>query len=133
LRATRLALCTANVTVGRSILIVEDEPLIAMMLEDFLETLGHSIHGTCDNVADALVAADADGFDVAILDVNIKGEAVWPVAQRLRERDIPFVIASGGHVEPPPAAFADVPLLEKPYTIDRITPSLERAIAAAAV
>ena len=108
---------------------VEDEPLIAMMLEDFLETLGHSVHGSCDNVPDALDAADADGFDVAILDVNIKGEAVWPVAQRLRERKIPFVIASGGHVEPPPPAFADVPLLEKPYTIDRITPALEEAIA----
>jgi CheY-like chemotaxis protein len=129
LRAARAALCTGEVTLGRSILIVEDEPLIAMMLEDFLETLGHSVHGSCDNVPDALAAADKDGFDVAILDVNIRGQAVWPVAERLRERAIPFVIASGGHVEPPPPAFADVPLLEKPYTIDRITPALERAIA----
>jgi CheY-like chemotaxis protein len=116
------------VTEGRSILIVEDEPLIAMMLEDFLETLGHSIHRTCDNLDDALVAVEMDGFDVAILDVNLKGEAVWPVAERLRAKNIPFVIASGGQLEPPPAAFAGVPSLDKPYTIDRITPALEKAI-----
>ena len=111
---------------GHTILVVEDEPLIAMMLEDFLETLGHRVGASCDNVAEALTHADLGGFDVAILDVNLKGEAVWPVAERLRAQGVPFVIASGGHVEPPPAAFADVPLLEKPYTIDRIPPALER-------
>lgn len=112
---------------GRNILVVEDEPLIAMMLEDFLETLGHTIHASCDNVADAMNACDKGGFDVAILDVNLKGEQVWPVAEKLTDRGIPFVIASGGHVEPPPASFADAPLLEKPYTIDRIAPVLEQA------
>ena len=112
---------------GRNILVVEDEPLIAMMLEDFLETLGHTVHASCDNLNDAMSQADADGFDLAILDVNLKGEAVWPVAQKLKARGLPFVLASGGHVEPPPAEFASVPMLEKPYTIDRITPALEQA------
>lgn len=112
---------------GRSILVVEDEPLIAMMLEDFLETLGYSIHASCDNLSDALDACKEGGFDVAILDVNLKGELVWPVAEALSERGVPFVIASGGHVEPPPASFAKAPLLEKPYTIDRIGPVLEQA------
>lgn len=97
------------------------------MLEDFLETLGHSIHASCDNLSDAMDHADQDGFDVAILDVNLKGESVWPVAEKLRRRGLPFVIASGGHVEPPPPEFASVPMLEKPYTIDRITPVLEQA------
>lgn len=119
-----------GVTVGRSILVVEDEPLIAMMLEDFLETLGHSIHQSCDNLGDAIAAAKTDGFDVAILDVNIKGESVWPVAELLRDKSIPFVIASGGHVEPPPAAFADAPMLQKPYTIDRIPPAIDQAMEA---
>lgn len=112
---------------GRNILVVEDEPLIAMMLEDFLETLGHSVHASCDNVPDALHACNDGGFDLAILDVNLKGELVWPVAEALRDRGVPFVIASGGHVEPPPASFAEAPLLEKPYTIDRIGPVLEQA------
>jgi CheY-like chemotaxis protein len=114
---------------GRSILVVEDEPLIAMMLEDFLETLGHRIHASCDNLPDAVAQCEAGGFDLAILDVNLKGEMVWPAAEVLRERGVPFVIASGGHVEPPPSAFADAPLLEKPYTIDRIEPVLERTTA----
>ena len=115
---------------ARKILIVEDEPLIAMMLEDFLESLGHSVRATCDTVQDALTEADKGGFDVAILDVNLKGENVWPVAERLSSDNIPFVLATGGHVDPPPAQFANVPVIEKPYTVDRLTPALEAACAA---
>ncbi len=114
---------------GRSILVVEDEPLIAMMLEDFLETLGHTIHCSCDNVADAVQEADKGGFDMAILDVNLGGDTAWPVARKLREKQIPFVIATGGHVEPPPPEFRDVPTIEKPYTVDRVTPALDKALA----
>jgi len=114
---------------ARNILVVEDEPLIAMMLEDFLESLGHSVSATCESVKDALDAADKGGFDLAILDVNLKGESVWPVATRLREQNVPFVIATGGHVDPPPAEFANVPVIEKPYTVDRVTPAIEAAVA----
>ena len=114
---------------ARRILVVEDEPLIAMMLEDFLESLGHSVSATCESVADALSEAAKGGFDLAILDVNLKGENVWPVAERLREQGIPFVLATGGHVDPPPAEFASVPVIEKPYTVDRVTPALEAAVA----
>ena len=67
----------------RSILIVEDEPLIAMMLEDFLDSLGHKVRGTCETVEGALEEVEKGGFDLAILDVNLKGENVWPVATRL--------------------------------------------------
>ena len=114
----------------RSILVVEDEPLIAMMLEDFLESLGHSVSATCESVGSALAEADKGGFDIAILDVNLNGENAWPVARKLREMQIPFVIATGGHVDPPPAEFADVPVIEKPYTVDRVTPALEAAFSA---
>ena len=114
---------------ARSILIVEDEPLIAMMLEDFLQSLGHEVRATCDSVPEAMKAVEAADFDLAILDINLKGESVWPVAIGLRERAIPFILASGGHVDPPPAEFAGVPMIEKPYTIDRVTPALEAALA----
>jgi len=110
---------------SRSILIVEDEPLIAMMLEDFLDSLGHKVSGTCDTVECALDEVEKGGFDLAILDVNLKGENVWPVASRLRERKVPFVIATGGHVDPPPPEFNDAPVIEKPYTVDRVTPAIE--------
>jgi CheY-like chemotaxis protein len=114
---------------NRTILVVEDEPLIAMMLEDFLETLGHTVHASCESVGDADAQAEKGGFDVAILDVSLNGETVWPVAHKLREKKIPFVLATGGHVEPPPAQFANVPVIEKPYTVDRVTPALEAAFA----
>jgi len=117
--------------VPRSILIVEDEPLIAMMLEDFLESLGHSVAGTCDSVESALKQVESGGFDLAILDVNLKGENVWPVASRLRQQNVPFVIATGGHVDPPPPEFNNAPVIEKPYTVDRVTPAIDAAFAAA--
>jgi DNA-binding response OmpR family regulator len=114
---------------SRSILIVEDEPLIAMMLEDFLLSLGHAVCGSCDSVSAALEAVDKVPFDLAILDVNLKGENVWPVATALREKGTPFVLASGGHVDPPPPEFKNAPMIEKPYTIDRVTPIIEAAFA----
>jgi DNA-binding response OmpR family regulator len=112
-----------------SILVVEDEPLIAMMLEDFLDSLGHRVHATCESVSEAVKAVESGGFELAILDVNLKGENVWPVATRLREKNVPFVLATGGHVDPPPAEFSAVPVIEKPYTIDRVNPAINAAFA----
>ena len=116
-----------------SILIIEDEPLIAMMLEDFLDSLGHRVVGIVDSIADALTRIEAGGFDLAILDVQLKaGERSWPVADRLAAKGIPFVLATGGHVEPPPPSHAGAPLLPKPYTIDAIGPALAAACGARA-
>lgn len=118
-------------TAFRSVLIVEDEPLIAMMLEDFLESLGHSIAGTCETVAGALTRIEEGGFDIAIVDVHLKGgEHVWPVCDRLSAENIPFVVATGGHIEPPPPEHAHAPVLAKPFTIDAIGPALAEAIEA---
>ena len=103
-----------------------------MMLEDFLDSLGHRVKGVCESVGEARDAVAAGGFDLAILDVNLKGENIWPVASELRSRGIPFVIASGGHVDPPPPEFVDVPMIDKPYTIDRVTPAIMGALAARA-
>jgi CheY-like chemotaxis protein len=115
----------------RSVLIVEDEPLIAMMLEDFLVSLGHGVAGICESVAEALARIERGGFDVAIVDVHLKGgEQVWPVADRLAAMDIPFVLATGGHIEKPPAEHAAAPVLAKPFTIDAIEPVLRRACGA---
>ena len=54
-------------------------------------------------------AVEKGEFDLAILDVNLKGESVWPVAAALRDKGTPFVLASGGHVDPPPAEFKKRP------------------------
>ena len=112
-------------TVPLSVLVIEDEPLIAMMIEDFIDILGHSLAGSYDNVAGALVRVQAGGFDVAILDVNLRDGACWPVADALKAGGIPFVLASGGHVDPPPAEHARAHQLSKPFTLDGVQAALE--------
>jgi len=115
----------------RSILIVEDEPLIAMMLEDFLLSLDYRVAGICESLGEALAKVEEGGFDVAILDVQLKGgEKVWPVADRLAAAGTPFVLATGGHVEPPPEIHRNAPVLAKPYTIDAIPRALSAALRA---
>ena len=127
-----ISLYRAPVAEKRNVLIVEDEPLIAMMLEDFLDSLGHGIVGTCETVQDAMAKVEQGGFDVAIIDVHLKGEHVWPVADRLTEKGIPFIVATGGHIAPPPPEHENAPVLSKPYTIDSIEPALDAACAARA-
>jgi DNA-binding response OmpR family regulator len=115
-----------------SVLIVEDEPLIAMMLEDFVDSLGHQVAGTCDSVADALAKVDEGGFDIAILDVRLRGgEASWPVADLLADKGVAFVLATGGHVDPPPERHLNAPLLSKPFTMDGVKAVLDGVAAGA--
>lgn len=105
------------------ILIVEDEPLIAMMLEDFLEALGKAHVATCDSVTAALATIDDEHPDAAILDVNLSGgEKSWPVADALAARNIPFVLSTGGVEEA--SAHADRPRLVKPYTMENVAKAL---------
>jgi CheY-like chemotaxis protein len=107
------------------ILIVEDEPLIAMMLEDFLDTLGKTHVATCDSVLAALAAIDVEQLDAVILDINLSGgEKSWAVADKLAARGIPFVLSTGGDETAP--QHAGRPRLAKPYTME----SVERAIEA---
>ncbi len=112
-------------TQSLNILIIEDEPLIAMMMEDFVDMLGYGVAGAVDTVADALRQIEQGGFDAAILDVHLRDGVCWPVADALAAKKIPFLIATGGHVEPPPAAHADAPQLAKPFTLDGVTVALE--------
>lgn len=109
----------------QNILIIEDEPLIAMMLEDFLEALGHRVAGTADSVSEAITRIDGGRFDAAILDVHLRGgEPCWPVADALVNAGRPFLLATGGVVGETPAAHRAAPVLSKPFTID----SVERAL-----
>jgi len=109
-----------------SVLIVEDEPLIAMMLEDFVDALGHRVAGSADTVTAALDHVGKTPFDVAILDVHLRGgEPSWAVADALSDRGIAFVIATGGMIDPPPARHAEAPTLPKPFTMDRVESALQ--------
>ncbi|MEA1084528.1 MAG: response regulator [Sphingomonas sp.] len=108
------------------ILIVEDEPLIAMMLEDFLEVLDKTSAGTVDTVAGALARVADGGIDAAILDVNLRGgEKSTPIAEALAARDIPFIFATGGSDDSVDAQFRDRPVLQKPFTMDGVAKALD--------
>ena len=110
----------------RRILIVEDEPLIAMMLEDFLDMLGREVAGTADNCAAALAQIDQNNVDAAILDVNVRaGEQSWPIADRLAEAGIPFILATGGSGDSIAEAHRDRPVLAKPFTMDGVEKALD--------
>lgn len=114
-------------TSPQRILIVEDEPLIAMMIEDFLDMLGKSHAGTADSVASAMAIVGAGGVDAAILDVNLSGgEQSWPIADALAAQGVPFILATGGSGDMVVDAHRDRPVLAKPFTMDAV----EQALAA---
>ncbi len=102
------------------ILVVEDEYVIAMDLALELEDLGFDVVGPAASVTEALALVDrcGDGLDGAILDVNLRNERVYPVADALAARGVRFVFASGYDARLMPAAYADVPRCGKP--IDRL-------------
>jgi len=118
---------------ARSVLIVEDEPLIAMMLEDFIESMGHTVVSGAETVEGALALIEVGGFDFVILDVHLRGRTeCWPIADALVERGIPFILATGGHTSTPPAHHADVPTLVKPFTMESVRVALAKGIATGA-
>lgn len=109
------------------VLIVEDEPLISMMLEDFLDALGHSAGGTADSAAEALALIEAGGVDCAILDVNLRGgEKSWAVADALAAAAIPFVFATGGSRDAIVERHRNRPRLTKPFTMESLDQALAR-------
>ncbi len=112
-------------TEAKQILIVEDEPLIAMMLEDFLDILDQQVAGSADSVASALERVGQGGIDAAILDVNLRGgEKSTPVAEALAAAGVPFVFATGGGDDSVDVRFRDRPVLQKPFTMDGVAKAL---------
>jgi len=109
------------------VLLVEDEMLVAMMLEGMLKDIGYQVIKAA-RVAKATGLAATEAIDVAILDVNLAGQASYPVADELRRRGIPFVFASGYSAGSLRADYRDAPLLRKPYTIEDVQRHLVDAL-----
>jgi CheY-like chemotaxis protein len=108
---------------GLKILVVEDEPIIAMVLEELLEDEGAipTIAGSLPQAADALAEGS---FDAAILDINVHGEKSYGIGRTLLERRVPFVFASGYGDALNPEEFAHVPTVTKPYDLATVTRAL---------
>lgn len=111
---------------AKRILIVEDETLLAMHLEDMLTDLGHDVVAMATRVEGAVALARDLDIDLAILDVNVAGTQSFPVADILRERNIPFVFATGYGIEGVLEGYKDAPTLRKPYELRELQSALAR-------
>jgi PAS domain S-box-containing protein len=99
---------------GQRILVIEDEALVAMMIQDLLTECGHSIIGPITRLSEALEAAQGSDYDAAILDINLDGGMAYPVADILTARGVPFVFVTGYEAETVDERFGGVPVLKKP-------------------
>lgn len=105
------------------LLVVEDEPLVALALEDQLADAGYEVVGPAFSLQEALRLAESEALDGAVLDINLAGEKVYPVADLLAKRDVPFVYVTGFGEAGMRAADQGRPLLQKPCsfpTLDAI-------------
>jgi len=99
------------------ILVVEDEALILALIEDMLDEIGCTVAGSASTVQQALQKSSGTDFDVAILDVNLGGTAVFPVAEAMRARGTPVIFTTGAGVESLPSSWQASPILKKPYQL----------------
>ena len=112
---------------GRHILIVEDEMLIAFALSDMVTELGCT-SVLAARIVKAIELVMTQPFDAAILDMNLAGEASYPIAEALVKRRIPFVIATGYGTEGIEADYRDRPMLPKPYFVAQVQAALLAAL-----
>ncbi len=108
------AVTQAKRTSNRRVLLVEDEALVAMMIQECLAERGHSVLGPISTASEALEAAKEGDFDAAILDINLGDGMAYPVAEILSSRGVPFVFVTGYEADAVDGRFSGVPVLQKP-------------------
>jgi CheY-like chemotaxis protein len=118
---------------GRRVLVVEDEYLAALTTVDCLESIGCQIVGPAARLPAALQLARTEALDAAVLDINIAGTMIWPVAEELLRRGVPTLFLSAYSENVIPARFASAPCLAKPLEPDRLVHQLEAMWDAPAV
>ena len=110
------------------VLVVEDESLVAMLIEAMLEDAGCVIVGPASRVAEAMELMDGgERIDLALLDVNVAGQQVFPVAEALAARNIPLVFSTGYGEGGLPEEWRGRPVVQKPFTEDGLRKALEAA------
>ncbi len=121
---------TAEPLQGVRVLLVEDEALVAMLMEDMLTDHGCSIVATAPRLDEALAHAEdlALQFDVAVLDLNLAGESTFAVASALENRNIPFAFATGYGAGGLPPEWRGRPTLQKPFTAGDVVSALTKAL-----
>jgi CheY-like chemotaxis protein len=118
-----------NALQGRRVLVIEDESLVAMLLETILDDMGCTVVGPESNIDDGLRSATSEaGLDAALLDVNVAGREVFPVAEALRARGVPFVFSTGYGEAGLPEHWRGNPTIQKPFTEAAIRDALMKAL-----
>ncbi|ODA67435.1 putative transcriptional regulatory protein pdtaR [Methyloligella halotolerans] len=116
---------------GKHILVVEDEALAALHLEDMLQELGCEVVGPAARVKHAIELLDQGSPDLAILDLNVAGELVYPVADTLAARGVPFLFATGLGIASLDENYRDRPVLQKPFAFSDLRDAMEASLVPA--
>jgi CheY-like chemotaxis protein len=116
---------------GLRVLVVEDEALAALQIEDMLESLGCAVIGPAARVQHAVELVEREQPDAAVLDLNVAGELVYPVAEALAGRNRPFLFATGLGVDALQVPFDAHPVLQKPYSVADLRQALLASLAEA--
>ena len=124
------AVNSGSPTARRRILVVEDEFLIRMLLEDMLTDLGYELVGVAGRVDEAAEMAQTKEFDLAILDVNLDGHDVYPVADLISKRGLPFMFVTGYGGRGLPDNYRGRPTLQKPFQMDELQRMLSQLLPA---
>jgi CheY-like chemotaxis protein len=109
------------------VLIVEDEAVVAMLLEDMLADLGHEAVAVAGRIDKALELARSAEIDLAILDVNLNGQPTYPVAEILKSRGVPFAFATGYGVSGLAEEWRSTPVLQKPFHARELAQAIAKA------
>ncbi|HZQ01183.1 MAG TPA: response regulator [Reyranella sp.] len=110
----------------RRVLIVEDEVLVAALLEGMLRELGCEVAALSGNLSQALEVAATANFDFAVLDINIDGGPSYPVADLLIQRGVPMMFSTGYSTKRLPDRHADAVILHKPFSLEQLQAALAR-------
>ena len=122
---------TASRPPGGSVCLVEDEVMIRMMVADMLEELGFAVAAEAGDIDEAIRLAESTYFDLAILDVNVNGKIISPVAEVIEMRKRPFIFATGYGLSGLPEQFRNRPALQKPFQLDTLGRTIDVALRGA--
>jgi CheY-like chemotaxis protein len=113
---------------GVRVLVVEDEYFVAILIEEILESAGCIVTGPIPRLPEALDAVGHDDYDAAVLDVNLAGERINPVADALSERNVPFLFVTGYGANALPSEYAERPHLCKPFRMGDLLCTLSNVV-----
>jgi CheY-like chemotaxis protein len=114
---------------NRKVLVVEDEMMIAMLIEDMLDEFGCKVVGPATSVPRALELIGKEQVEVAVLDLNLDGKDTYTIAEALRQKHVPFIFATGYGSTNLREEYGDRPVLQKPFQAKALETALTEALS----